>query len=101
MTQKLHIAVLFQAGNYSADYICHPRNYLITLHISLLVIFSSCYIVSDCRRPAPGESGSNANTRKSDVSQCSLYMKELQGFIARAANNYLAPFQNQEIVAKW
>lgn len=47
-----------------------------------------------------GESGLNTSIRKSDVSQCSLYMKELQGFIARAASNYLAPFQNQEIVMK-
>jgi len=79
----------------------HSRKYLTAPHSSLLVLSSSWYMVPDCRRPAAGESGINANTRKSDVSQCSLYMKELQGFIARAASNYLAPFQNQDVVVKW
>lgn len=31
---------------------------------------------------------------------CSLYMKELQGFISRAVTHYLVPFHNQEVVSK-
>ncbi|XP_049793255.1 conserved oligomeric Golgi complex subunit 5 [Schistocerca nitens] len=37
---------------------------------------------------------------KKSEANCSLYMKELQGFISRAVSTYLAPFQNQELVAK-
>ncbi|KAJ4450139.1 hypothetical protein ANN_01546 [Periplaneta americana] len=50
--------------------------------------------------PAAGDSDAHMGMRKSDAAQCSLYMKELQGFIARAASNYLVPFQNQDIVMK-
>jgi hypothetical protein len=71
---------------------------------NLLTFFSFCCtwnVVPGFRRLEAVESGHNTSVRKSDVSQCSLYMKELQGFIARAVSNYLAPFQNQEIVMKW
>jgi hypothetical protein len=63
----------------------------------------SCHdaVVSDFRRLPEGERSINTSTRKTDVVQCSLYMKELQAFIARAASNYLAPFHSQEIVMKW
>ncbi|XP_069674732.1 conserved oligomeric Golgi complex subunit 5 [Periplaneta americana] len=50
--------------------------------------------------PAAGDSDAHMGMRKSDAAQCSLYMKELQGFIARAASNYLVSFQNQDIVMK-
>ena len=32
---------------------------------------------------------------------CSLYMRELQGFILRSVNTFLAPYKNQTIVAEW
>ncbi|PSN54614.1 Conserved oligomeric Golgi complex subunit 5 [Blattella germanica] len=47
-----------------------------------------------------GEGDPGATNRKSDAANCSLYMKELQGFTARAANNYLAPFHNQDVIMK-
>ncbi|XP_063217886.1 conserved oligomeric Golgi complex subunit 5 [Bacillus rossius redtenbacheri] len=37
---------------------------------------------------------------KKPEAPCSLYMKELQGFISRAVNNYLVKFDNREIVSK-
>lgn len=44
---------------------------------------------------------SNSNDPRASNGQTSLYMKELQGFIARVSNSYLAPFTNQNIVKKW
>ncbi|XP_066994228.1 conserved oligomeric Golgi complex subunit 5 [Anabrus simplex] len=48
--------------------------------------------------PVPNAS-TNMATRKPDA-PCSLYMKELQDFISRAVKNYLAVFQNQDVVSK-
>uniref|UniRef100_V9ICG7 Component of oligomeric golgi complex 5 isoform 1 n=1 Tax=Apis cerana TaxID=7461 RepID=V9ICG7_APICE len=32
---------------------------------------------------------------------CSLYMRELQGFILRSVNTFLIPYKNQTVVAEW
>ncbi|XP_071960171.1 conserved oligomeric Golgi complex subunit 5-like [Antedon mediterranea] len=39
-----------------------------------------------------------SNTRESPENPCSLYMKELQGFVARVQAEYLAPFQCTDFV---
>ncbi|KAJ9578646.1 hypothetical protein L9F63_005136 [Diploptera punctata] len=46
------------------------------------------------------ESDINVASKKSDATQCSLYMKELQGFTSRTVSNYLAPFHNQDLIMK-
>lgn len=77
--------------------------YNISIVISLLALLVSCHDDDDpgFRGLAEGESSVNTSSRRTDAAHCSLYMKELQAFIARAATNYLAPFQSQEIVMKW
>ena len=42
--------------------------------------------------------GSGEESSGTEPPSCSLYMKELQAFIARAVDDYLAPFNCKQLV---
>ena len=44
-------------------------------------------------RPAPSETETEA--------PCSLYMRELQGFVARCQTDYLTQFTCQDFIMEW